>query len=123
MVNVLIAASMLAIIVEALIENFGQAIPSAYKVWLSAATGVALCVLFGANAIGVLIGQLGLTSPLPEPYLGIVGSVLTGLLIGRGSNYFNDLISRLKVTPAPSQPVDVVLDRQKITEPLEMVEL
>jgi hypothetical protein len=47
--------------------------------------GVALCVLYDAD----LLGLLGLTPPWPW-----VGPIITGLLIGRGSNWLHDFAGR-----------------------------
>lgn len=79
----------LAVIVEALMENFFQSLSSSYKTWAAAVIGVVLCVAYGADVLSLL----GYTS-LFSAY---VGQVLTGLLIGRGSNYINDLISRVRM--------------------------
>jgi hypothetical protein len=89
----------LVVVVEALIEYFGSPIPSAYKPYVAAVLGVLLCLAYGAD----LLALLGY--PASVPY---VGSVLTGLLISRGSNVFNDLVSRLNVIHTPAAPVDQV---------------
>lgn len=77
---------MLAIIVEALIEYFGQPLPATWKPYAGAVVGVLLCLAYGAD----LLARFGFPARLPY-----VGEVLTGLLIGRGANVFNDLASRL----------------------------
>lgn len=77
---------MLAIIVEALIEYFGQPLPVTWKPYAGAVVGVLLCLAYGAD----LLARFGF--PARVPY---IGEVLTGLLIGRGANVFNDLASRL----------------------------
>lgn len=89
----------LVVIVEALIEYFGGPIPSAYKPYAAAALGVLLCLAYGAD----LLALLGYGASVP-----FVGSVLTGLLISRGSNVFNDLVSRLNVMHTPAASVDRV---------------
>lgn len=80
----------LAIIVEALIEYFGGSLPSNLKALAGASVGATLCVAYQADGLAAL----GLVSDVP-----LVGQVLTGLLIGRGSNVFNDLVSRLREGP------------------------
>lgn len=89
----------LAIVVEALIEYFGAPIPSLYKPYVAALIGVALCLAYGADALALL----GFVAGVP-----FVGAVLTGLLISRGSNYLNDLVSRLRVVTLPAAPVGAV---------------
>lgn len=88
----------LAVLVEGILEYLGTPIPAQYKPYAAAVLGVVVCIAYGAD----LPAAFGLP---PVPY---VGSVVTGLVIGRGSNYINDLISRLKVITAPAQPVDSV---------------
>lgn len=92
----------LAVLVEAIIEWLGTPIPPVYKPYVAALLGVVICLAYGAD----LPAAFGLPT---VPY---VGSVVTGLVIGRGSNYLNDLISRLKVVTAPATPVDAVLPDQ-----------
>lgn len=83
--------SALAVIIEALIENFAQGVAPKYKVWITAAVGVALCVAYGADVLAFL----GYVSNFP--YVGgYIGQVLTGFLIGRGSNYINDVVTRIR---------------------------
>ena len=81
----LIAA--LAAIVEGLVEYFGQLVPSKYKPWAAAIVGVILCLLWRAD-IFTLAGY--------PPYVPYAGEVLTGILIGRGSNFINDIFTRLQ---------------------------
>lgn len=59
--------------------------------WASAAIAVLLCVLYQAD---VLV-MVGLASPYP-----LVGYVVTGLLIGRGSNFINDFAGRWLSAPS-----------------------
>lgn len=87
----------LAVLVEGLVEYFGAPIPTAYKRYVAALVGVALCIVYGADLLAIL----GFTASVPY-----VGAALTGLIVGRGSNYLNDLVTRLKVVTAPAVPVD-----------------
>jgi hypothetical protein len=57
----------------------------------AAAISVALCFAYSVD----LMGQVGLHGPA------FVGYIATGLLIGRGSNYVHDFISRWLTPPAP----------------------
>lgn len=59
--------------------------------WASAAIAVLLCILYQAD---VLV-MVGLASPYP-----LVGYVVTGLLIGRGSNFINDFAGRWLSAPS-----------------------
>jgi hypothetical protein len=53
--------------------------------WSAAVIAVLLCIAYQADALDMA----GLASPIP-----IVGQVVTGLLIGRGSNFINDFAGR-----------------------------
>jgi hypothetical protein len=59
--------------------------------YISVALGIVLCVVYNAN----LLSLLGVTTGIP-----FVGNVLTGLLIGRGSNYVHDFASRWLAKPS-----------------------
>ncbi|MCZ7568957.1 MAG: hypothetical protein M5U01_10275 [Ardenticatenaceae bacterium] len=85
----------LAVVVEALVEYFGTPVPSEYKPYLAAVVGVGLCVAYDAD----LLALLGFAATVP--YL---GSILTGLLIARGSNYLNDLVGRLSPGSVEGSP-------------------
>lgn len=93
----------LAVIVEGLVEYLGAPVPTRYKPYVAAAAGVLLCLAYGAD----LLAQLGYTAAVPT-----AGQVLTGLLIGRGSNYLNDLVSRLQVVRTPAAPVEKVIGHE-----------
>lgn len=89
----------LVILVEGLIEHFGAPLPDKAKPYAAAVLGMLLCLAYGAD-LPALLGFDALW-----PY---IGSVLTGLVISRGSNYVNDLISRLRgevwAMPVPAPP-------------------
>lgn len=91
----------LVVVVEGLIEYFATPIPSNYKPYVAAILGIGLCLGYGAD----LLSLLGYQASIP-----FVGQVLTGLLISRGSNYTNDLVSRLQVIRTPASSVDAALD-------------
>lgn len=100
----------MAVIVEGIIEYLGVAVPSRFKMYVAAALGVVACVLFRADLFAIVIGmmrQVGVV--IPDPRLPWAGEFFTGLLVGRGSNYINTLVSFLQVTKAPSVPVADVL--------------
>lgn len=77
----------LAVLVESLIENFGQTLDKNIKLWVSAALGVVVCLAYGAD----LLALLGYNSPYP-----FVGQVITGFIVGRGSNFVNGTINRVR---------------------------
>lgn len=58
--------------------------------------GALLAIAYGLD----LFAQLGLVSTIPY-----IGQICTGVIIGRGSNYLNDFISRIK-NPRPSVVVE-----------------
>lgn len=86
----------LAVLVEGIIEYFGAPIPKQYKAYVAAAFGIVVCLAYSAD-LPALLGF-----PAVWPY---VGQILTGFVIGRGSNYANILISRAQVVQVPAAPV------------------
>jgi hypothetical protein len=100
------ALLMLAVLVEGIIEHYGSAIPSAYKPYAAALLAVVVCVLYNAD----LLAALGLSAGVPY-----VGSVLTGVIIGRGSNYLNDFVSQVR-SPAPIVVENTVTTEHAVTD-------
>lgn len=95
----LFAVMVLSIIVEAIIEYLGKPLPSTIKPYIAAALAVVVCVAYQADVLA-LVG-------LPAaPYR--IGAILTGLVIGRGSNYLADILRRIQTVPAPAMPVSEV---------------
>lgn len=91
----------LSILIEAITEYLLPTFPDHLKwtkTYLAAAFAVVVCFAYGAD----LPAALGLPS---VPY---VGSVLTGLILGRGANFISILMKRLQIVAAPSQSVDSV---------------
>lgn len=84
--NTLILFFILAVIVEAIIENAFESVPSHYKRYTALAVAMTLCVSYNAD----LLARLGLVAGVPY-----VGALITGVLISRGANVFNDLVNRL----------------------------
>lgn len=99
-IQALFAIFVLAVLIEGIVEWLGAPIPAQIKPYVAACLAVVACIAYGAD----LPAALGL------PPVQYVGSIVTGLVIGRGSNYLNDLVSRLKVITAPAQSVDRVID-------------
>jgi len=80
---------LLAILVEGIIEYF---VSDTTKIqpwikYVSATFGITVAVLYKVD----ILSELGAVSDIPY-----VGSVITGLIIGRGSNYLNDFISKIR---------------------------
>lgn len=99
--NQLAIILILAVLVEGIVEHYGgQLLPTTVKPYAAAALAVALCLAYGAD----LFGLFGL------PHVAYVGEILTGLVVGRGSNYLNTLVQRLSAITAPAVPVEKVVD-------------
>lgn len=98
MINTLAVIFVLSVLTEAIMEYLGTQIPSTIKPYIAAAAAVAICLAYNAD----LPAALGL------PSVQYVGPVVTGLVIGRGSNYLNDILKRIQTVPFPSQSVDSV---------------
>jgi hypothetical protein len=80
----------LAITVEALIEYAKLLFVDKAIVWKQVAAlliGVALAVLAGVD----LYGMVGVTFAVPY-----VGTVLTGIIFSRGSNYLADMVKKMQ---------------------------
>lgn len=86
----LAALFILATLVEGIVEYFIST-PNKNQPWLkyvAALVGILVCVVYKMDLLAIL----GVTTTIPY-----VGSVLTGIAVGRGSNYLNDLVSNLQV--------------------------
>jgi hypothetical protein len=59
--------------------------------YVSAGVGMLLCVAYRAD----LLALAGLTTNMP-----VVGSLITGIVVGRGANYLHDLVSQWAKKPA-----------------------
>ena len=92
----LLAILLLAALAEGIVEYFlkpwvkpdGVEVPlwrSMVLRYSAAVVGVGLCLAYAVD----LLSLIGLVGRVP-----FVGEVLTGLLVGRGSNYINDFIDR-----------------------------
>ena len=82
----LIPIIILAIIVEGVITYARQIISGGKVNWpmlAAIAMGIIVAVAYSVD----MLAMLGLVSPMP-----FIGSILTGILISRGSNYIFDLI-------------------------------
>lgn len=82
----------LAIVVETVVENLKNAIPAlTRKTWLVMLSTIVLGVLMAFVCNADVLAVLGLPERIPY-----VGMVLTGVLIGGGSNMIYDLMARVK---------------------------
>lgn len=79
----------IAAVTESLVEYFiAPLVPDKLKVYLpyaAAALGVLLCTAYRVD----ILAAAGLVSPWPA-----IGQIVSGLLIGRGSNFINDFADR-----------------------------
>jgi len=82
---------MLAILVEGTITHlFGESSEETYKPWIRYVTlgfGILVAVAYQLD----ILAALGLPAVYP-----LIGWIATGLIIGRGSNYVNDFVSKLR---------------------------
>lgn len=89
--EVFTGAIVLAIVIEGTLTYlFGESSEETTRPWLryvSMGLGVVAAIAFNVD----LIAALGVTSVYP-----LVGQITSGLVIGRGSNYINDLISNIR---------------------------
>lgn len=82
----------LAIIIETITENLKNAIPKFKEMkWAVMLTTLALGVLLAFVCGADILALLGYVEHIPY-----VGVVLTGILIGGGSNVIYDLVNRIK---------------------------
>ena len=91
-------AFVLATLVEGLVQYFVSD-PEKKQPWLkflSAFLGIGVCIAYRVD----VLEALGLVSPYAY-----VGYTISGMVIGRGSNYLNDFITRVR-TPVPSVVVE-----------------
>lgn len=100
--NTIAIIFILAVLTEAIVE---YALPFTFpptwkpaKAYIAMLVGIGLCLFYRGDLPALLgLGEV--------PY---VGPIVTGILISRGANYLNVLVSRLQVVPAPSQDVSSV---------------
>jgi len=85
-----------SVLVESIITNIKWVVEDNFN-WVKVGAlllSVLLCVIYQID----LLGQLGFTALVP-----FVGSVLTGIIISRGSNLVYEIIQNLKTTREKSQ--------------------
>lgn len=83
--------SLLAVIIEGTVKYLLGEAPDGftrpYIQYITLGLGVVLSVLYQVD----ILAMIGLVSPIPY-----VGYVVSGLIIGRGSNYLNDIIGNFR---------------------------
>lgn len=94
----------LAFLVESLVEYlFGQLfarMPAITQfswtlMYIAAAVGVLSAFIYSFDLLSILGAYIG--APIPVTWLGMV---MSGLAIGRGSNFLHDLVAKFFVKPA-----------------------
>lgn len=99
-----VALFFVAIVTEAIWENLKKLFPETVfinSIWDyinrigSLLTGIGIALLTGVNIFPVIGVSLKVD---------ILGVILTGILLGRGSNYIHDLLSKLKPKPEGNPP-------------------
>ena len=100
MIETIATIFVLAAVVEAVItyvvpkNNTEQ--PREWLKYVSAAVGVFVCLAYNAD----ILASLGVVSPFPY-----VGAVITGLIVGRGSNFLSDFYTKVK-NPTPTVVIE-----------------
>lgn len=90
---------LLAVLVEGTVEYLlsDVSVMQPFKKYVALAFGIVASVLYRVD----LLAAVGLVSSVP-----FVGPVLTGLVIGRGSNYLNDIVGSFRtIKHANDDPV------------------
>ena len=91
MIEAISTIFILAAVVEAIItyvvpkNNTDE--PREWLKYVSAVLGVGVCVAYNAD----ILATLGVVSTVPY-----IGAVITGLIVGRGSNFLNDFYAKVK---------------------------
>lgn len=89
--GLLVAIVFLAAFNEWLVERlFGKWVHGDWMIGISTVFGIGLCLLFGLDGLSLL--------PLPAPVWGAPysGEVLTGIVVGAGSNIAHDWFGKLR---------------------------
>src|SRR5687767_4111834 len=86
------AAWFFSVFVESMLSYFTQPILTNrdYLRYVSAVIGIGIALGFSIDLIVTLAGIAS-----PYPWLSSLGTIMTGIAIGRGSNYIADIVSFL----------------------------
>jgi hypothetical protein len=104
LVSMLSVLAILAFLVEAIVEIMlaswlwkGKEEKAEARVTVlqlsASAVGVVLAIVFNLNVVGMVLAAFEMEPAYPA-FAAIVGCVLTGLLFGRGANWFHDFGKR-----------------------------
>lgn len=99
MVQSLTALFAMSVFIEGFIEFFISD-PNTVQPWLKyvgLVIGVGICLAYRLDVFAIL----GIISPIVS-ISNYIGCVLTGVIIGRGSNYLNDFIATFKASTTVS---------------------
>jgi hypothetical protein len=88
-------------LVESSIEHFGRSIASAYKPYAALVLAIVLCLGLQLDMVDAIFTEI-FHRRFDYPY---VGEVVTGLVVSRGSNFVNDVVSRIGVVPRASTTI------------------
>lgn len=99
--NALLGILLLAMVVEALIEYFVAPLfaefdISDYAKYAAAVVAVAFCFAYDVDVLSELIGL--------ESIYSWAGNIVSGLILGRGSNFLNDIIDLVRQWTGPQNP-------------------
>lgn len=95
-VTIFILAAVVEAVITYVVPKNNDTQPREWLKYVSAVMGVAICVAYQAD----ILATLGVVTPIPY-----VGAVITGLIVGRGSNFLNDFYNKVK-NPKPVVVVD-----------------
>ena len=92
-----IGAFVLATLVEGLTEYVFADVQKVqpYLKYIALVLGVGAAIAYRVD----ILAALGLVSPIP-----FVGEIVSGLIIGRGSNYVNDIVTSFQQPKLPAPP-------------------
>lgn len=85
--NALLIIFVLAVIVEAVVQNAFAEVSTRWKPYIALLLSMVLCIAYNAD----VLAQIGYPASWP-----FIGNVLTGILISRGANVFNDIVQRIR---------------------------
>jgi len=100
MIESIVAIFILAAVIEGIIAyvipSNNAEMPREWIKYVSAVLSIAICIAYKAD----ILATLGVLSPLPY-----VGEIITGLIVGRGSNFLNDFYGKIK-NPMPAVVIE-----------------
>lgn len=94
----------MAFLIESSVEHFAQAVPSRFKPYVALVLAFLLCLGLQIDMVEAIFTRM-FNREFPYPF---VGEFVTALVVSRGSNFVNDVFSRIGVMPRPATTVDNV---------------